>query len=101
MKLDQLRQSKIAVLLGGHSAERDISLQSGQTVVSALQSLGLAVLAVDTAQSDWAAAITGASLAFIALHGPGGEDGSMQGALQTHGHPLHRIRCSGFSASYG
>ena len=83
MTPDQLRQSKIVVLLGGQSAERDISLQSGQTVVSALQSLGLDVLAVDTAQSDWALQLQGASLAFIALHGPGGEDGSMQGALQT------------------
>jgi D-alanine-D-alanine ligase len=72
MTPDQLRQSKIVVLLGGQSAERDISLQSGQTVVSALQSLGLDVLAVDTAQSDWALQLQGASLAFIALHGPGG-----------------------------
>ena len=87
MTPDQLRQSKIVVLLGGQSAERDISLQSGQTVVSALQSLGLDVLAVDTAQSDWALQLQGASLAFIALHGPGGEDGSMQGALQTLGVP--------------
>ena len=85
MKPDQLRQSKIVVLLGGQSAERDISLQSGQTVVSALQSLGFDVLAVDTARSDWALQLQGASLAFIALHGPGGEDGSMQGALQTLG----------------
>lgn len=87
MKLDELRQNKIAVLLGGHSAERDISLQSGQTVVNALQSLGLPALAVDTAQSDWAEQLQGVGLAFIALHGPGGEDGSMQGALQTHGIP--------------
>lgn len=87
MTLDHLRQRKIAVLLGGQSAERDISLQSGQTVVNALQSLGLSVLAVDTGQPDWEAQITGASLAFIALHGPGGEDGSMQGALQAKGIP--------------
>ena len=82
MNPDPLRHSKIIVLLGGHSAERDISLQSGQIVVSALQSLGLDVLAVDTAQSGWAAQLQGAGLAFIVLHGPGGEDGSMQGALQ-------------------
>jgi D-alanine-D-alanine ligase len=87
MSLDQLRQGRIAVLLGGNSSEREISLQSGQTIVSALQSLDLDVLAVDTAEADWAKRIQGASLAFIALHGPGGEDGSVQGALQTLGIP--------------
>jgi len=40
MNLDQLRSGKIAVLLGGNSAERAVSLNSGQTVVNALQSLG-------------------------------------------------------------
>ncbi len=85
MSLEQWRQGKIAVLLGGNSPERDVSLQSGQTVVSALQSLGLEVLPVDPAQPDWVAQLHGVNLAFIALHGPGGEDGSMQGALQTLG----------------
>jgi len=85
MSLALLRQGKIAVLLGGNSAEREVSLLSGQTVVNALQSLGLDVLAVDPAQRDWAAQLHEVSLAFIALHGPGGEDGSMQGALQTLG----------------
>lgn len=87
MKLAQLRQRKIVILLGGQSAEREISMQSGQTVVSALQSLGLDVLAVDTAQPNWAIQVQDADLAFIALHGPGGEDGSVQGALQTLGIP--------------
>ena len=85
MNLAQLGRGRVAVLLGGNSAERDVSLQSGQTVVSALQSLGLDVLAVDPARQDWVAQLHGVSLAFIALHGPGGEDGSMQGALQTLG----------------
>ena len=85
MSLEQLRQGRIAVLLGGNSAERDVSLQSGQAVVNALQSLGLGVLPVDPAQPDWAAQLHGVTLAFIALHGPGGEDGSMQGALQSLG----------------
>jgi len=87
MNLEQLRQGKVAVLLGGDSPEREVSLQSGQTVVNAMQSLGLEVLAVDPAQPDWAAQLHGVRLAFIALHGPGGEDGSMQGALQTLGIP--------------
>jgi D-alanine-D-alanine ligase len=85
VRLAQLRQGRIAVLLGGNSAEREVSLHSGETVVNALQSLGLDVLAVDPAAPDWAAQLQGVSFAFIALHGPGGEDGSMQGALQALG----------------
>jgi D-alanine-D-alanine ligase len=87
MSPGQLRDGKIAVLLGGSSAEREVSLNSGQTVIEALQSLGLDVVAVDPAQPDWAAQLSGVSVAFIVLHGPGGEDGSMQGALQTLGIP--------------
>lgn len=87
MTLDRLPQGKIAVLLGGNSAEREVSLLSGHTVLDALQALGLAVCAVDPAQPQWTAQLLGVSLAFIALHGPGGEDGSMQGALQTLGIP--------------
>ncbi len=85
MSLEQLPQGRIAVLLGGNSAERDVSLRSGQTVLDALQSLGLDVFALDPAEPDWMTQLHGVSLAFIALHGPGGEDGSMQGALQTRG----------------
>lgn len=75
----------LAVLLGGNSAERAISLQSGQTVVDALEALGVEVRSVDPAESAWQEQLPGTDLAFIALHGPGGEDGSMQGALQTLG----------------
>ena len=85
MSLDSLRDAPIAVLLGGKSAEREVSLQSGRTVIDALQSLGLEVRAVDTAEADWVAQLAGIKTAFIALHGPGGEDGSMQGALQALG----------------
>jgi D-alanine-D-alanine ligase len=70
------------VLLGGTSAEREVSLQSGQTVIDALRAQGFDVRAVDPAAPDWIAQLQGVSFAFIALHGPGGEDGSMQGALQ-------------------
>ena len=87
MSLDKLFEGPIAVLLGGNSAEREISLLSGQTVVAALQSLGCSVRAVDPADPDWMAQLQGVTCAFIALHGPGGEDGSMQGALQTMGIP--------------
>ena len=82
MSLEQLPEGPIAVLLGGNSAEREVSLQSGHTVVTALQSLGCEVRSVDPAEADWVAQLQGVSCAFIALHGPGGEDGSMQGALQ-------------------
>jgi D-alanine-D-alanine ligase len=87
MNLDQLRSGKVAVLLGGNSAERAVSLNSGKTVIDALQSLGMNVVPVDPAQLDWAAQLAGVNMAFIILHGPGGEDGSMQGALQTLGIP--------------
>lgn len=87
MTLDQLRSSKVAVLLGGSSAERAVSLNSGQTVINALTSLGMTVVPVDPAEPDWSAQLAGVSMAFIILHGPGGEDGSMQGALQTLGIP--------------
>lgn len=85
MSLEGLGGAPIAVLLGGNSAEREVSLQSGHTVVQALQSLGLEVRCVDPAEPDWVAQLQGVSCAFNALHGPGGEDGSMQGALQALG----------------
>jgi len=87
MSLDMLPEGPVAVLLGGRSAEREVSLLSGQTVVTALRALGCDVRAVDPAIPDWMAQLQGVSCAFIALHGPGGEDGSMQGALQTMGIP--------------
>jgi D-alanine-D-alanine ligase len=87
MNLQALKPGPIGVLLGGNSAEREISLQSGQTVIEALQGLGFEVRPVDPAGGDWLTRLEGVSFAFIALHGPGGEDGSMQGALQTLGIP--------------
>jgi len=77
----------VAVLLGGNSAERDISLQSGQTVLDGLAALDIDTRAVDPADANWREQLTGSALVFIALHGPGGEDGSMQGALQVLGLP--------------
>tara|TARA_R110002049_G_scaffold95007_2_gene233556 strand:- start:107 stop:1030 length:924 start_codon:yes stop_codon:yes gene_type:complete len=87
MSLDQLRNGKVAVLLGGSSGEREVSLNSGKTVIDALQSLGLDVVAIDPSQPEWRAQLVDVAVAFIVLHGPGGEDGSMQGALQTLGIP--------------
>jgi len=77
-----LEGKTVAVLFGGRSAEREVSLQSGQTVIDALRARGIEVRPVDPAGPGWIDLLDGVDLAFIALHGPGGEDGSMQGALQ-------------------
>ena len=79
MSLDSLRGATVAVLLGGNSAERDISLQSGQAVVDALQALGFAVRPVDPAQPDWMTQLQGAAFVFIALRMSG------DAALQIYG----------------
>lgn len=74
---------KLAVLLGGRSAEREISLKSGAAVVGAFQRLGIAVEAIDVAEPNWMQRLSGEfRQVFIALHGPGGEDGTVQGALE-------------------
>lgn len=82
MSLATLRSAPLAVLLGGTSAERDVSLQSGLTVIEGLRAAGFEVRPVDPADADWIEQLHGVAFAFIALHGPGGEDGSIQGALQ-------------------
>ncbi|MEH6609490.1 MAG: D-alanine--D-alanine ligase [Halioglobus sp.] len=87
MSVDKLKQGLVAVLLGGRSAEREVSLQSGSTVVQALQARGFSVQSVDPADSDWIQSLQQADFAFIALHGPGGEDGTVQGALEMLGIP--------------
>lgn len=78
---------EVAVLQGGSSAEREVSLQSGATVIAALREAGFRVRPVDPAEPDWAVQIAGVACAFIALHGPGGEDGTIQGALELMGVP--------------
>lgn len=87
MSVDKLKQGLIAVLLGGRSAEREVSLQSGSTVVQALQARGFSVQSVDPADSNWIQSVQQADFAFNALHGPGGEDGTVQGALEMLGVP--------------
>ena len=75
MSLDVLRMAPLAVLLGGSSAEREVSLQSGQTVIDALRAQGFEVRPVDPASADWIAGLQGGSCALIALRGPGGWGG--------------------------
>ncbi len=77
---------RVAVLAGGNSAEREISLQSGQAVLAGLRELGLNVDLVDTADLT-RKGLQGFDRAFLALHGPGGEDGSIQGYLDYHAIP--------------
>lgn len=85
MSWEQIKAAPVAVLLGGTSAEREVSLQSGATVIGALQTLQCDVRPVDPADSDWIEQLRGAGFVFNALHGPGGEDGVMQGALASLG----------------
>jgi D-alanine-D-alanine ligase len=76
----------VAVLLGGNSAEREVSLQSGAAIVAALQKLGIAVEAIDTAEPGWLQRVeNNFAHVFIALHGAEGENGTVQGALQMLG----------------
>lgn len=83
--LDNVR---IGVLMGGTSAEREVSLKSGAAVSYALRSLGLEVVDIDVG-ADICQVIKdrGVELAFIALHGGTGEDGSIQGMLDVMGIP--------------
>jgi D-alanine-D-alanine ligase len=79
---------KVAVLMGGTSAEREVSLMSGAGVLQALQSLGVDAHAFDPAARGLHELKTeGFARAFIALHGRHGEDGTVQGALELLGIP--------------
>ncbi len=87
MNFSELKHKPVAVLLGGTSAEREVSLQSGRTVADALDGLGYQVREIDPAQDDWIVRVGECAFAFNALHGPGGEDGTIQGALEMLGVP--------------
>lgn len=79
---------KVAVLMGGESAEREISLQSGNAVHTALCNSGIDAHAIDFSKSEFKQLMNGGfDRVFIALHGRGGEDGTIQGALETIGIP--------------
>jgi D-alanine-D-alanine ligase len=78
---------KVAILMGGRSAEREISLRSGQEVLEALQQRGVRALPLDAGDDDFVSQLGGGGFdrAFIALHGRGGEDGVVQGLLESLG----------------
>jgi D-alanine-D-alanine ligase len=77
---------KVAVLLGGQSGEREVSLKSGAAVLAALQGQGIKAEAFDPAQRKLHE-LEQFDAAFISLHGRFGEDGTMQGALELFGIP--------------
>src|SRR5437879_12965623 len=77
---------KVAVLLGGRSAEREISLMSGNAVLKALRAKGVDAHPFDPAERDlFDLRRDGFARCFIALHGRGGEAGTVQGALEELG----------------
>ncbi len=79
---------KVAVLMGGRSAEREVSLMSGRGVLKALQASGVDAQAFDPAERDLGELKKeGFDRCFIALHGRYGEDGTVQGALELLGVP--------------
>jgi D-alanine-D-alanine ligase len=88
MNVDVKRFGKVAVLMGGTSAEREISLMSGSGVLAALRSQGVDAHAFDPAERELSdLKRDGFQRCFIALHGRHGEDGTVQGALELLGIP--------------
>ena len=83
-----LTRARIGVLMGGQSSEREVSLRTGAAVHGALRRRGYDAVAIDVGPTltrdlqDQKIAV-----AFLALHGPGGEDGAIQGFLETLGIP--------------
>jgi D-alanine-D-alanine ligase len=105
---------KVAVMFGGTSAEREVSLKSGQAVFNALQAQGIDVHAFDPKFKPLTDLQAEAfDRVFIVLHGRGGEDGTMQGALQLLGLPytgsgvlgsalsMDKIRCKFLFSAHG
>ena len=92
---------KVAVLKGGSSLERTVSLRSGARVEDALARLGHEVLAIDVG-SDLVERLQSErpDVAFVALHGRGGEDGTVQELLELVGIPYTASRPSAASAAW-
>jgi len=87
--IDVKALGKVAVLMGGSSAEREVSLtMSGPGVLAALQAQGVDAIAFDPSERELGKLLElGVSRCFVALHGRGGEDGTVQGALELMGIP--------------
>jgi D-alanine-D-alanine ligase len=83
-----LTKKQIGVLMGGQSSEREISLRTGRAVHQSLLRRGYRAVAIDVSPNLYRdVAKHKVELAFLALHGPGGEDGTIQGFLETLGIP--------------
>jgi D-alanine-D-alanine ligase len=88
MKLDALKKKNIGVLMGGTSSEREISLKTGRSIYKALREEGYKAVAIDVGKNIVADLKKHKiDVAFIALHGPLGEDGTIQGLLEVLGIP--------------
>lgn len=86
MTLAKALTTPVAVLLGGRSEEREVSLDSGAAVLAALKQQGIDAVGIDTAAEDWLQQVAAEyAHCFIALHGKHGEDGTVQGALEMLG----------------
>src|SRR5690242_5050777 len=84
--IDPKRFGKVAVLMGGVSAEREVSLNSGRLVLEGLRSAGVDAHPFDPAERELSELkAEGFARAFIALHGGYGENGQLQGALDFYG----------------
>ena len=83
------QQCSVAVLAGGKSGEREISLKSGEGASSALREAGFQVTVLDPASKEDLVRLVQEpfDVAFLCLHGKGGEDGNIQGFLETIGLP--------------
>lgn len=85
-KKNAIKQGPIAVLYGGNSAEREVSLNSGKAIAQGLVQAGFNVVLMDTKFTPLTELVVqNIKHVFIALHGRGGEDGSLQGALEFMG----------------
>ena len=82
------KTEKIAVIYGGNSAEREVSINSGKAIAKGLIAAGFEVILFDTKELELARLkLENIDRVFIALHGRGGEDGCVQGALEYLGIP--------------
>ena len=82
MKYNSLKDKKIVVICGWISREREVSLRSGKKIYDALLKKGYNVTLVDPKIEGWGPVLSG-DMVFIALHGKPGEDGTVQGLLET------------------
>src|SRR5512138_597486 len=88
MTREELKSKRIGVLMGGLSAEREVSLKSGAGVFQALMDRGYRAVTIDVGR-DLAQVLVreGVDVAFVCLHGRYGEDGTVQGLLELLGIP--------------